>query len=312
MLTTGDSRSLWADPFVSVSVAAAAHRAPHRAGRVEPGARTRLWSAELSRRARSSSPVGGSGVRVQQWRQRLRNIGVAPASVAAMGEFGRAVKALCAGEQRGVSRARTSRCGGAAIDPGLDGRRGPRSQYLAGQIADGVVLSNALDADVLALARRTSRPGARSVSRSLDDIEIWCTAAMCRRPVEAEGIAGCALPPGRHGRTACTGFHTEGKGLPEEYRDKIAELQRRYDSTAHAAPGRPPGTTDLVEELGLVEFLARQSVIAGPVERRIERIRECAAAGATNLDRQPVRRRPVRLHGRVRRRDRPRVRPKAP
>ena len=32
-----------------------------------------------------------------------------------------------------------------------------------------------------------------------------------------------------------------------------------------------------------LEFLARRSVIAGPAERRIERIREVAAAGATNL-----------------------------
>jgi alkanesulfonate monooxygenase SsuD/methylene tetrahydromethanopterin reductase-like flavin-dependent oxidoreductase (luciferase family) len=145
-----------------------------------------------------------------------------------------------------------------------------------------VVLSNALDADVLALARENIAAGAASVGRSIDDIEIWCMAAMCPAPTEEEGItklrfllAGTANHVYR--------FHTEGKGLPEHLRDRIAELQRRYDSTVHATPERAEANALLVEELGLVEFLARRSVIAGPVERRIERIQECAAIGATNL-----------------------------
>jgi alkanesulfonate monooxygenase SsuD/methylene tetrahydromethanopterin reductase-like flavin-dependent oxidoreductase (luciferase family) len=159
---------------------------------------------------------------------------------------------------------------------------GPRTQHLAGQIADGVVLSNALDREVLSTARKNIAEGARSVGRSIDDIEIWCMAAMCPAPTEAEGVtklrfllAGTANHVYR--------FHTEGKALPDEYRGAIAELQRRYDSTAHATPERAEANARLVDELGLVEFLARRSVIAGPLERRIERIQECIDIGATNL-----------------------------
>ncbi len=159
---------------------------------------------------------------------------------------------------------------------------GPRTQHLAGQIADGVILSNALDADVLALARANIATGAESVGRDPAAVEIWCMAAMCPAATEAEGIerlrfllAGTANHVYR--------FHTDGKGLPEEFRGRIEELQRRYDSTAHATPERAGANARLVEELGLVEFLAGRSVIAGPVERRIERIHEVVEAGATNL-----------------------------
>lgn len=65
---------------------------------------------------------------------------------------------------------------------------GPGMQFLAGQVADGVLLSNALDADVLAAARANIAAGAASVGRSPDKIEIWCLAAMCFAPTEREGI----------------------------------------------------------------------------------------------------------------------------
>jgi alkanesulfonate monooxygenase SsuD/methylene tetrahydromethanopterin reductase-like flavin-dependent oxidoreductase (luciferase family) len=145
-------------------------------------------------------------------------------------------------------------------------------QRLAGEIADGVILSNALDADVLAAARWTVAA----------DIEVWCMVACCPAPTEEEGVrklrfqlAGTANHVYR--------FHMDGKALPEEHRAQITELQRRYDSSAHATPGRAEANGRLVEELGLVDFLAGRSVIAGPPERCIERIREIAALGATNL-----------------------------
>jgi alkanesulfonate monooxygenase SsuD/methylene tetrahydromethanopterin reductase-like flavin-dependent oxidoreductase (luciferase family) len=159
---------------------------------------------------------------------------------------------------------------------------GPRTQYLAGQIADGVVLSNALDADVLALTRANLAAGAASVGRSIDDIEIWCMAAMCLAGSEEEGLgklesqlAGTANHVYR--------FHMNGKGLPDEYRQPIATLMEQYDSSVHATPERAAANAQLVRDLGLVEFLARRSVIAGPPERCVERIREVVAAGATNL-----------------------------
>jgi 5,10-methylenetetrahydromethanopterin reductase len=199
-----------------------------------------------------------------------------------MSEFGRAVKALCAGDRVAFQGHDLELRWGHHPTPVWMAAEGPRTQFLAGQIADGVVLSNALDAEVIALARDNIAAGAAAAGRSIDDIEIWCMAAMCPAPTEAEGIAKLRFLLAGTANHVYR-FHMEGKGLPPELRDRVAELQRRYDSTAHATPGRAGHNAELVEELGLVDFLARRSVIAGPVERRIERIRECAAAGATNL-----------------------------
>jgi alkanesulfonate monooxygenase SsuD/methylene tetrahydromethanopterin reductase-like flavin-dependent oxidoreductase (luciferase family) len=159
---------------------------------------------------------------------------------------------------------------------------GPKTQFLAGQIADGVILSNALDRDVLRAAKQNIGAGAAAAGRRLEDIEIWCMAAMSPGRTEDEGIARVRyLLAGTANHVYR--FHTDGKAVPERHVDAIAELQRRYDSTAHATPERAEANAELVEELGLVEFLAARSVIAGPPERRVERIREVAAAGATNL-----------------------------
>jgi alkanesulfonate monooxygenase SsuD/methylene tetrahydromethanopterin reductase-like flavin-dependent oxidoreductase (luciferase family) len=202
--------------------------------------------------------------------------------VAELESFGRAVKGLCAGDTVDWQGNELVLRWGAHPTPLWMAAEGPRTQFLAGQIADGVVLSNALDTEVLKLARDNIAAGAASAGRSPDDIEIWCMAAMAPAATEAEGIhrlrfllAGTANHVYR--------FHTDGKGLPEEYRDAIGELQRRYDSTAHATPERAEANARLVEELGLVDLLAARSVVVGPPDRCVERFKEIEALGVTNV-----------------------------
>lgn len=282
MLTTGDSQSLWADPFVILSVAAQCTTRPRLALTVS-NPRTRHPAVVASSLVALQQLSGGRMVYgFSSGDSALRNIGVPPAGLAELEEFGRAVKGLCAGETVAYRGEELVLRWGSHPTPVWMAAEGPRTQRLAGRLADGVVLSNALDAEVLATARANIAEGAASVGRAPEEIEVWCMAAMCPAPTEAEGIhrlrfllAGTANHVYR--------FHTDGKGLPEEHRGAVAELQRRYDSSAHATPARAEANARLVEELGLVDLLARRSVIAGPVERRIERIRECAEAGATNL-----------------------------
>jgi 5,10-methylenetetrahydromethanopterin reductase len=282
LLTTGDSQSLWADPFVSLTVAAEQTTRP-RLGITVSNPVTRHPAVVASALVALQRLSGGRMFyALSSGDSALRNIGVRPARLAELEEFGLAVKALCAGK--------TATWGGNELElrwgsypvPLWMGAEGPRTQFLAGQIADGVVLSNALDADVLALARANVAAGAASVGRSIDDIEIWCMAAMCLADSEEEGItklesqlAGTANHVYR--------FHMDGKGLPDEYREAITTLSQRYDSRVHATPEKAAANARLVRELGLVDFLARRSVIAGTPERCVERIREVAASGSTNL-----------------------------
>ena len=282
LLTTGDSQSLWADPFISMAVAA------------ERTVRPRIGITVSNPMTRHPAVVASSLVALQRLSggrmfyalssgdSALRNIGVRPARVAELEEFGRAVKGLCAGETVTWQGAELVLRWGSSPVPLWMGAEGPRTQFLAGQIADGVVLSNALDADVMAQTRANLAAGAASVGRSIEDIEIWCMAAMCLADSEDEGIAKLESQLAGTANHVYR-FHMEGKGLPDEYRQAITTLKERYDSSVHATPERAAANAKLVKELGLVDFLARRSVIAGPPERCVERIRQVAEAGATNL-----------------------------
>lgn len=282
MITVGDSQSLWADPFVAMAFAAEVTNAPNIAVTVS-NPQTR-HPAVVASSLVALQQLSGGRIRYgfSSGDSALRNIGVPPASLSQLREFGVAVRELCAGRTAQFDGQELMLRWGHHATPLWMAAEGPKTQFLAGQIADGVILSNALDRDVLDAAKRNIGAGAAVAGRQLEDIEIWCMAAMSPGRTEDEGIARVRyLLAGTANHVYR--FHTDGKAVPDQYLDAIAELQRRYDSTAHATPERAEANAKLVEELGLVEFLAARSVIAGPVGRRIERIREVAEAGATNL-----------------------------
>ena len=282
MITVGDSQSLWADPFVAMAFAAEVTKEPNIALTVS-NPQTR-HPAVVASSLVALQQLSGGRIRygLSSGDSALRNIGVPPASLSRLREFGLAVKELCAGRTAQFDGHDLVLRWGHHETPLWMAAEGPKTQFLAGQIADGVILSNALDRDVMDAAKHNIGAGAAAAGRQLEEIEIWCMAAMSPGRTEEEGIARLRyLLAGTANHVYR--FHTEGKAVPEQYLDAIAELQRRYDSTAHATPERAEANARLVEDLGLVEFLAARSVIAGPPERRVERIREVATAGATNL-----------------------------
>ena len=282
MLTTGDSQSLWADPFVTMAVAAQRTRTP-RIGVTVSNPMTRHPAVVASSLVALQQLSGGRVVYgLSSGDSALRNIGVRPATVDELDRFGRAVRGLTAGDTVPWDGHDLVLRWGSFPTPVWLAAEGPRTQYVAGQIADGVILSNALDAEVLRLAHENLAAGAASVGRSVDEIEVWCMVAACPAPSEEEGVhrlrfqlAGTANHVYR--------FHLDGKGLPPEHREAVVELKRRYDSTAHASPERAEHNARLVEELGLVDFLARRSVVAGPPTRMVERLREIEALGVRNV-----------------------------
>ena len=159
---------------------------------------------------------------------------------------------------------------------------GPRTQELAGRVADGVILSNCLALPMREAAFGNIRRGCEAAGRNLEDLEIWYMCNLVPAASEAEGIelvkailCGTANHVYR--------FHMEGKGLPEEIKPKIVELKRRYDSRHHASPATAAHNAALVEELELVEFLAPLGTISGPPARLVEQLHEVVESGARNL-----------------------------
>jgi alkanesulfonate monooxygenase SsuD/methylene tetrahydromethanopterin reductase-like flavin-dependent oxidoreductase (luciferase family) len=159
---------------------------------------------------------------------------------------------------------------------------GPRTQRLAGRLADGVVLSNCLGKERLDVAMENLAAGAAEAGRSVDDLEIWHMCNLILAPSEREGIEGI--------RSVLAGtanhvfrFTLEGKGLPEELKEPMRGLMSEYQSRHHAQPGGHNPNNELLDKYGLRDYLARQGTIAGPPAHCIERIHEVASIGATNL-----------------------------
>jgi alkanesulfonate monooxygenase SsuD/methylene tetrahydromethanopterin reductase-like flavin-dependent oxidoreductase (luciferase family) len=284
LLTCGDSQSLWADCFSVMTYAAANTTRPELAITVSnPKTRHPAVTASAAASVQQISH-GRFHYGVATGDSALRNIGVPPATVDELEAYVRAVQGLTAG--------RSIRWRDEELElrwlqdpvavPVWIAAEGPRTQQLAGRIADGVILSNSLTPERMAIARHHLALGAAEAGRRIDDIDIWCMCNLVFAPSEAEGIesilsvlAGTAAHVFR--------FSLDDKGLPDELRDRIRGLMSEYQSAHHAQPGSANPNHGLIDKYGLRSYLAAQGTIAGPPEHCVARIREVADIGATNL-----------------------------
>jgi alkanesulfonate monooxygenase SsuD/methylene tetrahydromethanopterin reductase-like flavin-dependent oxidoreductase (luciferase family) len=282
LLTTGDSQSLWADPFVATTVAAMETVQP-RLGITVSNPVTRNPAVVASSLVALQQLSGGRvAYGISSGDSALRNIGEPPATVDELRDFVVAVRGLCeTGAAAWRGRDLSLRWASAPV-PIWIAAEGPRTQRLAGRIADGVVLSNALTPEAIERAFTNLAAGAAEVGRSVDDLEVWWMVNVVPAPTEAEGIesirsvlAGTANHVFR--------FTLDGKGVPEEHRAGLEALMREYDSSHHANPATAAANADLVDRYGLTAWLARQSTIAGPPGRCVERLHEIAEAGVTRV-----------------------------
>ena len=214
----------------------------------------------------------------------LRNIGVRAATVDELEAYIVAVQGLTAGETvdwNGTSLALHWLDEPVRV-PVWIAAEGPRTQRLAGRVADGIILSNSLTKERLDVALEHLSAGAAEAGRRVEDIEIWHMCNLIFAPTENEGIEGI--------RSVLAGtanhvyrFTLEGKGLPEDLKEPMRGLMGEYQSRHHAQPGSHNPNNDLLDKYGLRDYLARQGTIAGPPEHCVERIQEVASIGATNL-----------------------------
>ena len=282
LLTTGDSQSLWAEPFVAMTMAAQLTKRPDLAITVS-NPMTR-HPAVVASACIALQQLSGGRFRygIGSGDSALRNIGTRPAQVDEIEAYVRAVQDLCAGREAFWGGSRFGVHWHTAPTPVWIAAEGPRTQELAGRIADGVILSNCLDPAMREVAFSNIRRGCEAAGRRFEELEIWFMCNLVPAASEAEGIDSVkAILAGTANHVYR--FHMEGKGLPEDVKPKLEELERRYDSRHHASPATAAHNAALVDELDLVDFLAPLGTLAGPPERLVERLQEVAASGARNL-----------------------------
>ncbi|WP_436774626.1 LLM class flavin-dependent oxidoreductase [Yinghuangia sp. YIM S09857] len=282
MLTTGDSQSLWADPYVSLAFAAQ-RTTTQRLGITVSNPRTRHPAVAASAASALQHISGGRFVLgIASGDSALRNIGVRPGTVDETETYVRTVRALTRGDHATWQDTDLVQRWAPAATPVWMAAEGPRTLRAAGRSADGVILSNSLTREAYARNLAHITQGAAEAGRDIADIEIWCMANVVPAATEAEGIAQV--------RSVLAGtanhvfrFTTEGKGLPDALVPKIEELKRRYDSTHHASPETAAHNAALVDELGLTAWLAGHSTVAGPIGHCTERLAEIEEFGIRNI-----------------------------
>jgi 5,10-methylenetetrahydromethanopterin reductase len=221
--------------------------------------------------------AGGTGV----W-----HLGAREASLDTLRAYVATVRDLLArGESTYQGAAARMEWGRGVRVPVVVSAHGPRSLRLAGEIADGVVVGLGVTPDVVRGSLELIAEGAESAGRSLEDVEVWFTCFWF-----VDEAPGAALAEGAWAATAFA-LHfargrTEGKFVPDEYREGLERLGADYDLVAHGRVDdeRKRRYVERADELGIGEYIRRRFMFVGTPEEVEAQIRAAMDAGARNFD----------------------------
>lgn len=276
-----DSQSLYRELYVSCAVCAA------NTGRVLLGPcvtnpLTRHPAAAASAIATVDELSGGRALLgVATGDSAALNLGLRPARVDDLRDYVLALRGLL---EEGAARWRGKPCA-------LSWRRkriplylaaeGPRTLRLAGEIADGVVIGSSLLPEVVADALSRLEDGARAAGRKADDLDVWwlVKANAGEDGERAREEIRMALAASAHHAFR---FTLEGRGIPKELLSAVRALKKEYAFHEHEMADKR-ANAELVDRLGLREYLLARFAVAGtPAECR-KRLAELEAAGVRNL-----------------------------
>jgi 5,10-methylenetetrahydromethanopterin reductase len=206
------------------------------------------------------------------------NIGIRPATLAAMSEYVRTVRELLS---TGQSRFQGAPCKlawwrGGAI-PIYLAASGPKTLQLAGEIADGVVINTGLTPDIVRDSIEQVQIGCARAGRDIGDVDMWWLPLTCvddDRDRALHLVAPTLASAGSH----LSRLATRGKHIPPELMDKVRELGRRYNSAQHDVPGSD--NRALIKELGLLDYLAERFAVIGSPRDCIAKLERAIDAGA--------------------------------
>ncbi|MBI1734849.1 MAG: LLM class flavin-dependent oxidoreductase, partial [Candidatus Rokubacteria bacterium] len=205
------------------------------------------------------------------------NLGLKPASLAELREYTETIRALLAtgrAEYHGTTATLTWK---RARLPIYLAASGPKTLHLAGQIADGVVIRTGILPEIVRDSIAQVRAGAEAAGRDPAAVDMWWwpdvnVAASYRDAVEEITMSLAAA--GNH----LSRFTTEGKHVPPELLDKVRALGQRYAFSSHTLPGS--ANNRLIEELGLVDYLADRFAAAGTPADCVKKLTAAVDAGA--------------------------------
>jgi 5,10-methylenetetrahydromethanopterin reductase len=163
---------------------------------------------------------------------------------------------------------------------------GERSLAVASRVADGIFCGLGHSADVVKHVHAVVDRSASEAGRDSASIPIWWNtggvtiAKTFEDAIEKGGWVAVSLC--HH----LARFRSEGKLIPEKYRDAIEELGTAYDLTRHGDPGAELKRryVDCAKKLGVWDYLMDRFLIAGTPEQVQEQIRGLYQRGIRKIE----------------------------
>lgn len=159
---------------------------------------------------------------------------------------------------------------------------GPQALRLAGRVADMVWVCTGLQPEVIAVAREHLAQGAAEAGRRLEELDIWWVGLLNVGPPRAAAIEALKFSLASYAHIIFR-YTLEGKAVPTEVAASLQQLVDGYQSRLHIRPGGVNPNAQLVDDLGLTDYLADRLAIAGTVEECIERLQVLEQLGVRQI-----------------------------
>jgi alkanesulfonate monooxygenase SsuD/methylene tetrahydromethanopterin reductase-like flavin-dependent oxidoreductase (luciferase family) len=209
-----------------------------------------------------------------------KGIGRLAATQPEMREYLVAVRSLLAGQPVEWDGHQVQPIGVARRVPIYYSASGPRALALAGELADGAVLHVGSDVETVRGKVAAIREAAQAAGRNPDAVDIWGYSYCAVRPSRAEALDDVKAFLASAAAFGMRPVHAMAT-VPDHLKENVLELQRRYDVTQHTVPGGR--NARLVDELGLADFIAGRTTIAGSPAEVHEQVEALAETGLTTL-----------------------------
>jgi 5,10-methylenetetrahydromethanopterin reductase len=277
MIGIADTPGNAMDPWVAAALVGRATRTPRVALSVT-NLITRHPSVSAAAVASLDHVTGGRAVLgIGAGHSGTRNLGLAKSTARELGEGVRYIKQLLRGQPASLGGAEAQIPWVKRAPPVFLAASHPKTLQAAGQKADGVFVNFGLGADNMRDSVGRIAQAVAAVGRSVDEVEVWQIGALdCNHDGDlARSKVGAML-------AFLAGYvigdkNLESRGVPQQLREPLLELRKRYSTR--------PGDADirLVRELGLFDYLSRRLSICGTPAECLAQALATKQAGAKRL-----------------------------
>lgn len=278
----GDSQSLYRDVYVSCTLAAL-HTKRALIGPRVTNPVTRHPAVTASAIASIDELSGGRAfLGIGTGHSALLNIGQTPASRATLRAYVECVRTLFE-QGEAEYEGRTVRLDWPQRRPPIVvAAAGPKALELAGEIADGVVVGCGMTRPAIDEAFRRLETGAQRSGRGVADLDLWWYVPTNVHEDSAAAVAEVrpAVVSGAH---AYFYGGVTGRSVPEELQGQVQRLAHEYVVEQHTRPGQSADNAELVDRLGLREYVLERFGIAGDPDEVTQRIAELHQRGIDNF-----------------------------